>query len=399
MSTRVFFIYEKRMIQIQCTLEDKMEDIYQKFITKLNPSLSINDFDYFYEGNKLDKNIQNLNNSIFIDKNEVTISVEKKSKIVKCPQCICNDSIIDIDNYVIKFSNCKYNHVDYKIFDDYEETQKINYSKIFCKEAGCKKNQSNDYEDFYKCITCCKLLSHTQYYCNFHSKEHDKNLLEKHKQVKYEQKNYICSKHEHEFTKYCFTCRKDLCRDCYESHKGHKTKKYEQLCPNLEEFKESLNQIKTKIENLKIIIAYIKKNLLDGTMKIYKNYCEILNDVIEKYEYNNKELKNYNILKTFFNLKKSNKMIMDDLDKIINEKDYKQKTHLIIEKFQADLENYKSLNNNINNIEKKVDDLDDYKEWEEEIKKTKVKENGNNTDKKEKSGDTKKNLISGSQKK
>ena len=98
MNTRVSFIYEKRSFQIQCSLEDKIEDIYIKFITKLNPNLSIHDFDFYYEGNKLDNSIQDLNNDIFTDKNEITISVEKKSKIIRCPQCICNDSILDIDN-------------------------------------------------------------------------------------------------------------------------------------------------------------------------------------------------------------------------------------------------------------------------------------------------------------
>ena len=81
------------------------------------------------------------------------------------------------------------------------------------------------------------------------------------------------------------------------------------MAPNINEFENSLKEIKQKIEDLKYIIDYIKHHILDGTVKIYENYCEILNDVIEKYKLNNKELKNYAILKTFFNLKKSNKEI------------------------------------------------------------------------------------------
>ena len=177
------------------------------------------------------------------------------------------------------------------------------------------------------------------------------------------------------------------------------------MSPNIEEFKEILNQIKTKIEKLKIIITYIKKNLLDGTMKLYKNYCDILNDVIEKYEYNNKELKNYGILKTFFNLKKSNKKIMEDLDKVINEKDYKNKTYFLIDKFQIDNDNYKNLSNNVHNIIKKANDIDDYNEWEKEINKTKDKDNkdnkdnGNNVHQREKSASSKKTVINSSSQK
>ena len=71
------------------------------------------------------------------------------------------------------------------------------------------------------------------------------------------------------------------------------------MAPNIKEFENSLHIIKQKIKDLKNIIDYIKHNILDGIMKIYENYCEILNDVIEKYKLNNKELKNYGIFKAF----------------------------------------------------------------------------------------------------
>ena len=104
---------------------------------------------------------------------------------------MCNDCIIDIEDYVINFYGCKYNHTDYKIIDDYQETQKIKFSKLICHKDGCGKNQSNDPEDFFKCLTCGQILNHTQYYCSVHSKEHDKNNDNKHKQVKYDQKIII----------------------------------------------------------------------------------------------------------------------------------------------------------------------------------------------------------------
>ena len=88
--------------------------------------------------------------------------------------------MIDLDDYVIKFYGCKYNHTDFKIFDDYKGSQKIDFSKIFCKFEGCKKDESNDPEDFYKCLTCCKILDHSQYYYTFHKEEEEKKSLEKH---------------------------------------------------------------------------------------------------------------------------------------------------------------------------------------------------------------------------
>ena len=165
------------------------------------------------------------------------------------------------------------------------------------------------------------------------------------------------------------------------------------MAPNINEFENSLKEIKQKIEDLKYIIDYIKHHILDGTVKIYENYCEILNDVIEKYKLNNKELKNYAILKTFFNLKKSNKAIIDDLDKIIKEDSYKDKIDSLMLMFQKKWDNYKNLNNNVNNIyaKKIADGLDDFLEWEGKIPIEKTKNDESHSDKKESTLDTKRN--------
>ena len=52
--------------------------------------------------------------------------------------------------------------------------------------------------------------------------------------------------------------------------------------------------------------------------------------IIEKFALFNKELKNYTILKSLRNLKFSNIQIMKDLNSIIDEKDMKKKTNMII---------------------------------------------------------------------
>ena len=60
MDIKVNFIYQKRVIEIQSKIEDELNTIYQRFLIKLNPNLSKDDFDFFYEGNKLDKDIKKL---------------------------------------------------------------------------------------------------------------------------------------------------------------------------------------------------------------------------------------------------------------------------------------------------------------------------------------------------
>ena len=396
MEVNITFIYEKRTISIQCKQNEGINSIYQKFVNKLNPNSSINDFDYFYEGEKLGKKIQNLKDFLQENQKDVNISVEKRTKVVKCPECICNDCMIDIDDYIIKFYGCKYKHVDYKIFDDYKSSQKIDFSKIFCKFEGCKRNESNNYEDFYKCLTCGQILKRTIYFCTFHKKE-DEKKKEKHHLVNYDHKNFICNKHIKKFTKYCFKCRKDLCEDCEVDHKNHQIKEYDSMSPIVEEIKNGLEIIKGKLEILRTIVDYIKRNLLDGTMKIYENYCDILNDVIEKYELNNKEYKNYGVLKNFLNLKKSNKKILNDLEGVIIGDDYITKAYFLIDMFQKDLDNYKNLQKNIHNrindfkkfFENKPDDLDDLMEWEGKTIET-VKDKKNESPVKKKTSGKKK---------
>lgn len=100
-------------------------------------------------------------------------------------------------------------------------------------------------------------------------------------------------------------------------------------------------------------------------MKMYEKYYEIAKDIVEKYELYNKDLQNYRILKSVLNLKKSNKKIIDDLDKIVKGKDLKDKVKALIDTYEDDRKNYKKGNNK--KVEKSDDD--EFREWEEEEKK------------------------------
>ena len=45
---KIIFIFEKRAIEVQCNRNEEIKKIYGKFISKLNPKLNINDFDFFF---------------------------------------------------------------------------------------------------------------------------------------------------------------------------------------------------------------------------------------------------------------------------------------------------------------------------------------------------------------
>ena len=346
MEKNVIFIFERKTITIQCKKEDDMNKIYQKFATKIKIN-DINDFDYFYEDKKITNNLTFEKLANDSSKNEIIISVEKKLKIVKCPKCICNDSIININNYKISFSNCKYGHNDNKIFEEYDKSQKIDYSQIICGNNKCGKSQKELFsQDFYKCLKCTQLTGRTKYFCNECKKNHDTN----HKTIKYDEKNYYCENHFMKYLKYCSTCHQNLCKLCENEHKKHKEgekesirhniKSYEQMEPNLNNIKESLSKISGNINDLRHIIEDIKESL-DGAIKLFEKYNEIANDIINKYELYNKEFKNYRIIKSVKNLIKSNETVLNDLEVINKEKDIRNKINILIDIFNGDRKNYR----------------------------------------------------------
>ena len=363
MDVKITFNYLNKTIQVLCKDNEELDKMYEKFTNKLNDGSEITHYIYYYEGNKLGHESTIAKNKYIANKKEINISVQKKLRIIKCPECICNDCIINLDNYIASFYGCKYDHTSCSVYDEYLNSQRIDTSEIRCMEPGCEHTQQNYTLGFYKCLTCTKMLKHSKYYCKEHKLNHD----EDHEKVKYDKKNYYCENHFKKFIKYCFKDKQNLCEDCVKEHEDHKPKSYELMTPDLEKLKESLEKIEKNINNLRIIINDIKYRL-DGTLRIFKRYHYIAKDIIGKFELFNKDLKNYRILKSLRNLTFSNIKINEDLNKIIYEKDLIKKTNFIIDIYKEKEKNYKG---NINDIKDNIKDNDD--DWLEEILKKETK--------------------------
>ena len=115
--------------------------------------------------------------------------------------------------------------------------KKIELKKIKCEVCN-ENNKSNSYNNlFYKCITCkvnmyplCKL-------------NHDKF----HKIMNYDDKIYICEKHNDNYNSYCKDCKINLCTVCERDHKNHKIINYGEKYIGKEELIEINKKLKEYI--------------------------------------------------------------------------------------------------------------------------------------------------------
>ena len=332
-----------------------MENVFQKFATK---SLSdLDDYSYYYEGKKINKDLtlmKLINNKSITD---IDIITKRNSKSIKCPKC-SNNSFLKIENYRLIFSECVNKHDEKRLFEEYEEAQNINLSKIKCDKNGCHKTQKDSYESFYKCLKCSSLAGCAKYYCPECSKDHSKD--HKHKLIKYEEKYYYCIEHFNEYISYCKNCKKNLCNECEKNHKEHEIKKFEQIIPKVKHIKKNLEKIREKIEDLVDVVNEIK-NKMDRAVQIIQKYYDISMDIIEKYEKYNTKFKNYQVLLSIEYLNYSNESIFNDIVKIIkgnaSKDEWKKKCDKLIDIIENDRADYKNENKQENNTGGNINDF------------------------------------------
>ena len=153
------------------------------------------------------------------------------------------------------------------------------------------------------------------------------------------------------------------------------------MTPDMDNIKESLNTMEENIETLKIVIKDLKYRL-DGALRIFKRYHYIAKDIVGKFELFNQDLKNHRILRSLWNLQNSNKIMNDELTKIIQEEDAIKKVNQAIAFYEKKEENKVNKNKILDDINQNTNEIDDW--WEEIQKQSKKKgknekneENGN----------------------
>ena len=314
---KVIFFYEGNKEKIYCDINDKMKNIVNKFLAKINKQNEIEKLYMLYHSNYInyDLTFNELANEEDKRKKRIEIIVIKKEAIIKerkqfiskdviCPRCKEN-TFMDIKNFKINFFGCKNNHNINNIFlNEYEESQKIFLSSIVCDI--CKKSNKNNTlnNEFFICNTCDNNI------CPMCKSNHDK----KHKIINYDDKNYICKDHNQPIYNFCKTCSKDICIICRESHYMHDIFDLNKILFTKNKRLKMKTKLKNIINKFKNKISLIKE-ILDRMVYIMDLYFKINEIIINNYNINKK---NYHKLQNLNLLYNNNEKLIKELDDIFN---------------------------------------------------------------------------------
>ena len=82
---------EVKSINIQIKKDTKMKEIFASYANKMVSDLY--DLEFYYKDKKIDNDSELTVNKLIgnNNSNNIEIKVFKRSKIIKCPKCICNN--------------------------------------------------------------------------------------------------------------------------------------------------------------------------------------------------------------------------------------------------------------------------------------------------------------------
>ena len=346
----IIFNYNFYYIGIQSKLDDKIKKIIQKLLVKIDRNRE--ELNFLYGGRQINEELtveEQINSQdrerkkmsiLVIDKKTQynPIIIKKKAKNIICPICKENIRIV-IKDFKISLFDCKNDHkIDCIFFKNFGNTQYIDESKIICKNCN-KKNKSEIYgNQFFFCKLCqinlCPLCK------NAHDRTH--NIRD------YEQKDSFCDKHNESYFSYCQNCKKNICLMDEKEHIGHKCITIGRIMSDKNDLKNKLNILETKINEFKNEIKNIVNelnNIMENLRENLDNYYNIYENVVNNYETTNR---NYTILQNIIDLNDFNNILIENISKIIQDKNIKNKFNFMIDIYnKMNNKNEEEISNNI----------------------------------------------------
>ena len=345
----VLFNYRGIDTLIQCKIEDKFKDICEKFSIKSQTEL--NNLNFIYDGEILNldlefnqvanqKDKQNLKMNILVnDKNSTIIDekeIIKKSKDIICPKCG--------EIFLINLNDSKTILNDYKnniSLNEFDNIQNINQNKIICNACNNNKNDA-DNNQFSIFDNDDKNNMGNNQFSIFDNDNKNISLLfkENHNKeniiINSDNNNYLYNKQNESFIPYPDLNKDDLSQKNKFKIKNNNNdiKLYEDILPNI-------NNIKTKIRQLKDLINNFSSNI-DDINTIIQN---IKMNMEKNYIINNNLFNNYEI----FDNDNAN-IILNDLKDIINDNKINNIFNKICD-LNYQVKNIENKNNQIKNID------------------------------------------------
>ena len=317
------FVLNGNEMRIKGNKKQQLKQIFKKYLSEINKKGQ--NIDFFHEGDIInnDLKLEDINNN----EEEITIIVKEKkvnnylsssiqaapipmikeikySKDIICPLCK-KSCIISFNDYKLNLNKCgiKFHHTDNILLNEYNKTQIIDEKKK-CNNCQNKNNFLNNNNKFYSCLTCNMSL------CPFCKSSHDDN----HIIVDQGAVNYKCKEHGETYISYCQICIKNLCNLCEKSHdKKHEIIDYRKLIPN-DDISKNLNVLREKIDKFNNEIKSIIDKL-NGVINNMEIYYKINSDIFNSYQ---KTKKNYQTYINVQNINESSKLVIKDIDQIIN---------------------------------------------------------------------------------
>ena len=282
----VIFNYNGNNTKIQCDIDSKMMNIIEKFLSKIEKKEDI--YYYLYNGNNINKELTFNEQANEYDKNRKIMNIivyynnennSKKNEIfskkIICPLCK-ESTMINFKDFKINLFGCNNNHnIKDILINEFEETQKIDISKIQCDICKINNKNTTTNNDFYICNTCGKNI------CPLCKTIHDNN----HKIINYNDKDYICKKHNETFNKYCKMCKEDLCILCENEHKGHDSVHYKDILLDKNKILETFEELKNYIIKFKCKVNIIQE-IFNRTIFILDTYYQVNYNILNNYNIN-----------------------------------------------------------------------------------------------------------------
>ena len=277
--------------------------VKQKIIYLYNGGSINYELTFIKQANELDKNRLKMNIIVYNENEDKNNKNEATSKNIICPKCK-EFAIMNIKNFKINLHGCKNKHNIQNIpLNKYEETQKIDLTKIICDicKKNNKKNTHNN--DFYICNTCNKNI------CPLCKSIHDKD----HTIINFDDKNFLCKKHNEPFNKYCKKCNEDICIICEIEHNKHEILDIKDLIINKNDLLKKNEDLKNVIDKFKNKINLIQE-IFTKMINIMDMYYKKNDEIIKEYNINKR---NYHKLQNLNILSKNCEIIINDINNMI----------------------------------------------------------------------------------